>query len=130
MPVEVLWLNDEQNIMCFRYSERWTWQEFDEALLVSERMHASVTHQVVGTADLTNANILPSGPVFAKGRESFKNQPANAHPTLIVAGANSVVQALGNTFNMMYGQRLGHQVVFVRTMEEAIAKAHDLLENQ
>lgn len=127
MPVDVDWLNEEQTIIRFQYSERWTWQEFDEALAVSEQMHATVAHQVVGIADLTVANVLPSGPLFAKSRETLSKAPANAHPTLIVAGANSIVQALGNTFNIMYGKRLGHQAVFVRTVEEAIAKADELL---
>lgn len=130
MPIDVLWLNNQQTIMSFCYSERWTWQEFDEALLVSERMHASVSHQVVGIADLTGANMLPSGPVFAKSRETLSKQPANAHPTMIVVGANSIVQALGNTFNTLYGKRLGHHVVFVRTLEEAIVTAEALLQAQ
>lgn len=115
-------------MVCTRYRGSFSAYELGVALDEAKAMHASVPHQVVSIGDMSQAPHTASTSAFAVARKGLADRPDNSHDTIILVGSNAIVQALGNAFQRLYGSHLGYRIEFVKTIEEAKARAAELLQ--
>lgn len=129
MPVEAMWDNPEQTMLVHVYTSPWTWDEARAAADTAFALAATVSHTYVTIINLEAASLLPKGSFFTESKGIAGAKPPNAHNTMLVAGAASLLQSLANTFLRLYGRRLGNDasVRFVSTMEAARNEATRLL---
>ncbi len=91
MPVSVQWDNPEKTIIYARY-ERWSWDDFYQALDECTRLSATVDHQVYIVCDLVD-NLIPKGGTITHAAATIKQDNARVN-LIVLVSSNRFVQAL------------------------------------
>lgn len=117
MPITVHWDDSAQTVVRWDLTGRWTWQEFAAAQEESDAMVISVAHLVDVIANLEQSPTLPENPL-SHYRQAVARKPEN-RGLVVFAGAGTFVQAMGQIFNRVFGERIQDEIVFVATVEEA-----------
>ena len=91
MPVSVEWDNSEKTIIYARY-ERWTWDDFYDALRQCTELSNTVDHQVDIICDLVDS-LIPKGGTITHAAATLK-QDNERVALIILVTPNRFVQAL------------------------------------
>lgn len=126
MPIFVQWDNPEKTIIYIRY-ERWTWDDYYDALSESTVLSKTVEHPIDIIADLADS-LVPKGGTISHAAAALKQD--NPRVSLIVlVTPNRFVQSLTQiSFRVLPDFKKKYRMV--STVEEAralIAREHRTL---
>jgi hypothetical protein len=91
MPVSVQWDNPEKTIIYARY-ERWSWDDFYQALDDCTKLSLTVDHQVYIICDLVD-NLIPKGGTITHAAAAIKQDNERVN-LIVLVSSNRFVQAL------------------------------------
>lgn len=127
MSITVEWMDETRQVVYFRYSNGWTWADFDRADDAASALYSQVSHTIVLVVDLTDSGNFALDFLLKKSRAAILQQPPHIHPNVIVVGASIAVQAMGLAYDRLYGDPLRPKALFVRTPAIALQVAETLL---
>ncbi len=90
MPVSVQWDNPEKNIIYARY-ERWSWDDFYDALTQCTALVSTVNHRVDIICDLVDS-VVPKGGTISHAAATLKQD--NNGGIVVLVTPNRFVQAM------------------------------------
>lgn len=126
MTITAQWDNDEKTVIRFIFEDPVDWPSLHEVIDEVAHMQTAVDHQVVWIYDTRQVSRIPHG-----GLRTAKNVaqrlPANTHHTQIAIGANAMIRFVANTFLRFYGKHYQLNAEFAASLEEAHARAQELL---
>jgi hypothetical protein len=123
-----VWDNPEKYIVRWIYPEKWTWDDFYEAIQQRDELFSTVSHTVHVIVDVRHSSFIPSG-VMARGRYiSTGNRRHPQEGITVIVGANAFIRGLYDVYSKVYTKLVkGIDVFFVTTLDEAyqiIEKRH------
>jgi hypothetical protein len=129
MGVQAVWDNEQQTIIRYDLSGKWTWDEFFTAYETAKAMlNASphVVHFILNPTDAASRRHLPPGIVSRIGNTARTKLP-NAGITVAI-GSSNVVRSIISAAARLY-PRISKQYQFADTLDEARAIIAEKLEN-
>jgi hypothetical protein len=122
MSVTVRWWDeDQQTIILYEFTGKWTWSEFYPAYDESIRLMDSVEYKVDFIMDLLNSQHIPPGALQHLKRAADFNHPNMG--LAVYVGINPLIQALGRMFRKIYPASARYYPFdFAQTIEEAEMK--------
>lgn len=118
MAVEVKWLDTEQTVLVYTFSDPWTWDDYYETTAQGRAMLQGVDHVVVTIIDMSGSRALPPGALTHLRRVSTDRRP-NPGPIILV-GLNRFVRAMSDMLSRIY-PLAAQRVRIVATLDEAYA---------
>ncbi|MEO8609145.1 MAG: hypothetical protein ABI690_14745 [Chloroflexota bacterium] len=85
MPINVAWDTEDQTIICYHFSEHWTWEEFFEARNQVLEQIDTVAHKVGVIMDTPPNIILPPN-VLTHSLTSLRHMHPNTAIVVFIAG--------------------------------------------
>ncbi|MBE2268165.1 MAG: hypothetical protein IAE80_08010 [Anaerolinea sp.] len=120
MAVQVTWGNAEHTYTLFKFSGRWTWEEYYQAIKDGYELTKDEPGVVNILVDMTEARLLP-GDVLTHAEASMR-QPLRSFDLAVIVSISPFVSAIVNIIERLYG-RSGTHIKCVKTE----AEAHQLL---
>jgi len=125
--VEARWDNPEQTILYFRIRDGWTWAELDQQLDAVEDLTRYLPYDVSAILDVQENPTLPGGSLFLPDNlqhaRSLLQRNQRRHGAVIVVGADESIRMIFGCLRLI-DSRIGWQVYFTDTLEEARAYLH------
>lgn len=119
MSISVQWLNDDQNVIHFKYEGNWDWEEFYETLIQADQMRHSVEHLVHHIYDMNHSDPLPSG-ALSQFSILRKRDFSNLGISILVS-PNGFYSAFYQLMERLY-PGIGTKFSIVSMLEEALKK--------
>jgi hypothetical protein len=120
MTVTVNWMEEPDTLVLLHFENKWTWEEFDEAVQKSWDMIRSRDGNSGALMDTTESPSPPSPTGLAHFYRSWTTRPPNLDH-LIVVGASAFMRQLSEIFGKAFVQRHEAQAYFVDSVEDAVA---------
>jgi len=124
MGIRVDWDNEEQTVIRFQASGKWTWDDLFTGLDRVEVMSADVPHTVHAIIDLREADAIPSGMFFSfngkKQAEKLASKADQSRGRIVIAGANGMIRSIFDTFRK-FNRSMSEGVHFTDTLRQARA---------
>lgn len=133
MTVSVDWFDNDERIILFTMTEKWTWEELAPAIEESKTMCRAVYHdqRVHPIVDLRIGDMSIPRNIIKQMRGVAMGQPSNAGATIIVTKSGFV----SNIFNLVskaspdvVKQKMRQHFDLVITFEEAEKRIRALIE--
>src|SRR5688572_2218777 len=118
MSIEIVWDNEEKNVICLKLLEGWTWRELYDHNQQIVDMMASVDHPVHLLIDHTSNAPLPTNGVITHARNILGAYPSNCDLRMLVTTSMLALRMI-SAFQMTYRAGLGKQVFAAKTREDA-----------
>lgn len=116
MAVCAYWVNEEQSIVRYEFSGKWTWEEFYPVYKQAIAMEKSVPHRVDVVVDLRNSEVVPAN-ALKHIRRIANAQPDNIGLTILVS-TNIFILALYK-IGCRIDDKVAHYFRVVSTNDEA-----------
>lgn len=123
MPIDIVLENTAKSIIRITFIPPWTWEQFDEVVVKSRQMRATVAHDIATFFDFSAVHTLPSG-ALGYFRREYQRLLQN-EDILIVVGANALVRSIGRMVAVI-SARQRKNIFYVDTMADAHALLADL----
>ncbi len=120
MSIAVHWDNQDKTAIRWDFEGKWNWEQFIDAHILSDRMVASVDHNVDIISNLARSGALPEGGL--KGYENvLHNTPENIG-VIVLVSASRFLNVMVAAFNSIPRRKLaGSSFAFAKTITEARA---------
>lgn len=105
MTITVQWDDEARTIVRWVFDGKWTWDEYNQAMIESNERVRGVTHPVDAIMDLTHSNMLPANVLSNTHAAHDEIQPKNIRWIYIVSH-QALLKALINIFARLY-ERFG-----------------------
>ncbi|MCU0512815.1 MAG: hypothetical protein MUE40_09620 [Anaerolineae bacterium] len=126
MAIITMWDNREKQAVRMEFETEWTWKDLEAAIDATDKLIASVPHQVDVIIDIEGAN-LPKDFMSAAKNLLANPQPRSNEGNRVVVGAGSMVKTGYQTIKMTFGEKLvGREVLFAANLPQARAMLRDL----
>lgn len=119
MPVEVTWGNPEHTYTIFKFTGKWTWDEYYQSINDGQELIADTPGMVNILIDVTEANLVPENLLSHTSRSM--NRPPREFALAVVVTDSNFVKILVGILDKLFGKKTHFPVV--RTLPEA----HELL---
>ncbi|MDX1993304.1 MAG: hypothetical protein SF029_13005 [bacterium] len=116
MPIEVRWNTEDQELLCYQFDGKWTWDDLYEAVHQANLILDAVERPTPVIVDVSGISGIPSGAMSQASGLMRRSHP-NISFTVIV-GANRFVRMMADMFTKLRPQS-PHTYYFVTTLEEA-----------
>jgi hypothetical protein len=117
MPINVTWGNAEQTYTIFKFTGKWTWEEYHQAVSAGYEMVKDKPYTVNILIDIMDSNLFPSNMLSKFG--SSMQRPPKDFDLAIVATRSGFAQSIARILDTLYGKHTRFKVV--KTLEEAHA---------
>ena len=115
MPIIVDWDDDQKTVICYRYTGKWTWDEYGAAVETATRLIDSVGHKVDIIGDFSEGVLVPSH-ALSNFRKSWNlRQPTG---TVVLVINSSFLESMVNVFRRLYAE-IGSRLYVTKSLEEA-----------
>jgi hypothetical protein len=124
MGVTVNWNDETKSALHFKYSGKWTWEDYAEATTHGYELVHSMEHHPDVIADFSGTSMIPTH-ALTFPRSSFK-QRQNSYGTVVIVSQSSLLDALLSIFRKVNAD-LGKKMYVVKSLDEAhelLAKIH------
>jgi hypothetical protein len=101
MPITVRWDDEARTIVRWVFEGKWTWDEYNQAMIESNQQVRGVEHPVDAIMDLTASNVLPTNVLSNTHAARDELQPKNIRWIYIVSH-QALLKALINIFGRLY----------------------------
>ena len=118
MALDVTWGNAEKTYTVFKFSGRWTWDEYHAAIEKGTLMTEGIPYNVNILLDLSDCNLVPNNMLSHFGT-SMQRQPREFDLAVIVT-TSGFVQTFATIVDKVYGKK-GTRFKVVKTLAEAHA---------
>jgi hypothetical protein len=126
MGIVTMWDNRDKTAVRMEFESKWSWQELDGAIDATDKLIASVEHQVDVIVDIEGTN-LPTSFMDAAKRLLANPQPRPNEGNRVVVGAGTVVRTAYATLKTTFGEKVaGREVAFATNLGEARAMLKNL----
>ncbi|HEX2621019.1 MAG TPA: hypothetical protein VHL11_12750 [Phototrophicaceae bacterium] len=115
MPVDVTWGNPEKTYTCFRYTGKWTWEEYYHSIEAGYQLVKDVPYTVNILLDMTDCNLFPANILSHAG--SSMRRPPRSFDLAVIATTSGFVHAIIGILNSFYGKNTKFKIV--KSVEEA-----------
>jgi hypothetical protein len=123
MPITVSWGNPEKTYTCFKFTGKWTWEDYYHSIDAGFELVKDLPYTVNILIDITESNLFPSNILTHFGASTQK--PPRPFDLAVVVSDSGFVRAIAQMLNKLYGRKSKFKVV--QTLEEAyeIFREHD-----
>jgi hypothetical protein len=119
MPITVDWYNSEKTVLLYTYRERWTWTDFDTAVIQGNSLMESVPYTVHVIVDMHDSSLIPTDVISTSNRQRITKGTPHNHGKLIVYGISPALQLLASTVQRIAPQWVADRnAVIARSAEE------------
>lgn len=120
MNINMVWDNNEQNVMRVTFAKVWSWDEFDAIVEQAQLMMDEVHHQVDVIIDMRESGAFPER-AFWRFHKLINTKHHN-RGRVIVVGGNSFIRTLTDTLQRLASDLFDAETfLLVSTIEEARA---------
>ncbi|MBA3871827.1 MAG: hypothetical protein H0X30_21990 [Anaerolineae bacterium] len=122
MPFSVEWDNSDKTIIYVRY-ERWSWDDFYNAVKVSTDLSLTVNHQVDIIAHLVDS-IIPQGSAFSHSGAVLKQDNQKLGLIVVVTSNGFILSLMQVSSRIVPGWKNKYR------MSATLEKARELIANE
>jgi hypothetical protein len=120
LALEVTWGNPEKTYTIFKFSGRWTWDEYHAAVKQGTMMIEDISYNVNILIDMTECNLFPNNMLSHFG--ASMQRPPREFDLAVIVTTSGFVQTFATIIDKVYGKK-GTRFKVVKTL----AEAHTLL---
>lgn len=118
MGIQVMWENDERQVLLNVYEGAWNLDDFYAAVRETRRMMDSVTYTVGIIFDVSSSRTFPNG--FMSAMRAISRKPHPNQGIMVIVGGNSFMRVFYDVFTRVYPmQSTRHPTYMAATYEEA-----------
>lgn len=101
------------------FDEDWTWEDFMSIVAHAQQLNRAVSEPIQIIVDIRQTTLVPKDTI-KQSRDLSKKLNYEAFDRIIVVGAVPLVKAV-HRFLLVIDNRIAERMLFVDTMEEALA---------
>ncbi len=120
MPIQVSWGNEAKTYTVFRFTGRWTWDEYHAAVAEGFKLVTDIPYTVNILIDMADCHLFPQNLLSHFG--SSMSRPPKAFDLAVVVTSSKFIEVLANAIEGLYGK---HRTRF--RIAKTVADAHRIL---
>jgi len=126
MPIEVVWEDEAQTIICQRFNGKWNKQDFMESSRKNFEMIESVGHPVDVIMDLTANETNPMQALNIFNTSQSLDEVTSEHQrAVVIVGANLMVEMA-----LKAAKRIARKAAANAFVAKSVEEAHHIISNQ
>jgi hypothetical protein len=118
VPLDVTWGNPEKTYTIFKFTGRWTWDEYHAAIQKGVSLIEDIPYTVNILLDLSECNLFPSNMLSHFG--TSMQRPPRDFDLAVIVTTSGFVQTFATIIDKVYGKK-GTRFKVVKTLPEAHA---------
>ena len=118
LPLDVTWGNPEKTYTVFKFSGRWTWDEYHAAVKKGSTMIQDIPYNVDILIDMSDCKLFPNNMLSHFG--ASMQRPPREFDLAVIVTTSGFVQTFATIIDKVYGKK-GTRFKVVKTLDEAHA---------
>jgi hypothetical protein len=118
VPLDVSWGDDQKTYTIFKFSGKWTWDEYHAGVQTGVSLIKDIPYNVNILLDMTECNLFPNNMLSHFG--ASMQRPPRDFDLAVIATTSGFVQAFASIIDKVYGKK-GTRFKVVKTLDEAHA---------
>ena len=118
MPIDVSWGDPEKTYTIFKFSGKWTWEDYHAGVKAGSELIKDIPYNVNILIDMTTCNLFPNNMLSHFG--ASMQRPPREFDLAVIVTTSGFVQAFANMIDKVYGKK-GTRFKVTKTLEEAHA---------
>jgi hypothetical protein len=118
LALDVTWGNPEKTYTVFKFSGRWTWDEYHAAVKKGSTMIEDIPYNVNILLDLSECKLFPNNMLSHFGNSM--QRPPREFDLAVIVTTSGFVQTFATIIDKVYGKK-GTRFKVVKTVDEAHA---------
>jgi hypothetical protein len=118
VPIDVTWGDDQKTYTIFKFSGKWTWDEYHAGVQAGVNLIKDIPYNVNILLDMAECNLFPNNMLSHFG--TSMQRPPRDFDLAVIVTTSGFVQAFASIIDKVYGKK-GTRFKVVKTLDEAHA---------